>query len=156
MGTIFVVIPAYNEGPVIQEVLREVIQTGNEVVVVDDGSSDGTYELVEELPVHLLRHTVNLGQGAALATGIQYALMQGAQIIVTFDADGQHSPDDIACLAAPVADDLAEVALGSRFLSGASTVPWQRRILTENGHLLYGADRKDSPDRCTQWSAGVF
>jgi len=133
--SVFIVIPAYNEGPVIQDVLCELIQTtvqehpGYELVVVDDGSSDETYQLVQELPVHLLRHAVNLGQGAALATGIQYALVQGAQIIVTFDADGQHLPEDIPRLAAPVANGEADVALGSRFLEDSSKVPWRRRIL---------------------------
>lgn len=119
----------------IQDVLEELFQsacggqTGCELVVVDDGSSDDTYRRVAELPVHLLRHAVNLGQGAALATGIAYALSQGAQIIVTFDSDGQHSPEDIPRLVAPVASGQADVALGSRFLTGGSSVPWQRRIV---------------------------
>lgn len=113
----FVVIPAFNEGRVIQDVLNEVILLGSPVVVVDDGSSDDTYRLAAELPVHLLRHPVNLGQGAALATGLQYALSEGAQIIVTFDADGQHLAEDIPYLVAPVAAGQVEVALGSRFLS---------------------------------------
>jgi polyprenyl-phospho-N-acetylgalactosaminyl synthase len=132
---VFIVIPAYNEGLVIQDVLRELIETvvqnhsGYELVVVDDGSSDGTYDLVYTLPVHLLRHAVNLGQGAALATGIQYALRHNAAIIVTFDSDGQHMPEDIARLVAPVASGQADVALGSRFLEDTSKVPWRRRIL---------------------------
>ncbi|HVE92156.1 MAG TPA: glycosyltransferase family 2 protein [Actinomycetota bacterium] len=116
-SSVFIVIPAYNEqatlGPVLDEVLAAC--PGAQVVVVDDGSADQTYEVAFSRPVHLLRHVVNLGQGAALKTGVDYALSRGARVVVTFDADGQMSATDIPLLADPVLAGQCEVALGTRF-----------------------------------------
>ncbi|MCU0487475.1 MAG: glycosyltransferase family 2 protein [Anaerolineales bacterium] len=138
----YIVIPAYNEGPMIETVLEDVLQIGCPVVVVDDGSRDDTYSRVAALQsgrsIHLLRHLINLGQGAALATGIQYALLKGAKIIVTFDADGQHRVEDIPNLVEPVAAGQVEVALGSRFLAGAQEMPTGRRILLKAAIFFTG------------------
>ena len=116
--SIWVVIPAYNEQQVIGKVLRELVDYNRalNVVVVDDGSVDGTAEQVAKMPVHLLRHAVNLGQGAALATGIEYALQQKADAVVTFDADGQMRPADIDRLVEKIREGF-DVVLGSRFLN---------------------------------------
>jgi glycosyltransferase involved in cell wall biosynthesis len=121
----WVVIAAFNEGKVIAGVVAEVAAAGWPVVVVDDGSRDNTAEAARMPGVTVVRHRVNLGQGAALQTGIDYALRRGARTIVTFDADGQHSCEDIPLLVAAL--DNADIALGSRFLGkveGAS----QRRV----------------------------
>jgi polyprenyl-phospho-N-acetylgalactosaminyl synthase len=119
-GDTYVVIAAYNEGPVIRGVVGEVAAQGYPVVVVDDGSRDDTAAaarlpgVTARLPgVTVLRHAVNLGQGAALQTGIDYAVRRGAGQLVTFDADGQHSVEDIPELVAALATH--DVALGSRF-----------------------------------------
>lgn len=109
-----VVIAAFNEAPVIRAVVAEVAALGYPVVVVDDGSSDDTAAAARMPGVAVLRHAINLGQGAALQTGIDYALRRGARCLVTFDADGQHSVDDIPALLAALATH--DVALGSRFL----------------------------------------
>src|SRR5688572_20300289 len=92
---IAVVIAAYNEGPAIGEVVVGALQHAGIVVVVDDGSVDDTVALAHEAGAHVVRHPVNLGQGAALQTGIDYALKLGAQYLVTFDADGQHAASEI-------------------------------------------------------------
>jgi glycosyltransferase involved in cell wall biosynthesis len=110
----WVVIAAYNEGKVIRGVVREVVQDGWQVVVVDDGSRDHTIEEARAGGALVVRHPINLGQGAALQTGIDYAIRRGARYIVTFDADGQHNAADIPALIDALAD--ADVALGSRFL----------------------------------------
>ena len=117
--SVWVVIAAYNEDKVIGDVLREIIQCNPSysIVVIDDGSTDKTASVVSGLPVHLLVHPVNLGQGAALATGIDYALSYNADVIVTFDADGQMSPKDIETLVKKVIREGFDAALGSRFLS---------------------------------------
>ena len=98
-----IVIPSYNEATLIGGVVRDLKQALPEavVIVVDDGSTDGTWGVLQDLPVHRLCHPVNLGQGAALQTGITYAVEQGAEFIVTYDADGQHRPEDITRLLEP-------------------------------------------------------
>lgn len=113
-STTWVVIAAYNESNVIRGVVAEVVRAGWSVVVVDDGSRDATVPEARAGGAIVLRHAVNLGQGAALQTGIDYAIRRGAQAIVTFDADGQHECDDIPALVDALAD--ADIALGSRFL----------------------------------------
>jgi glycosyltransferase involved in cell wall biosynthesis len=126
---IFVVVPAYNEAEAIGGVLEELRRTGATVVVVDDCSSDATAAIARAAGATVLRHAVNRGQGAALQTGIRYALARDAEIIVTFDSDGQHDAGDLAALVAPIRDGRAEVVLGSRFLEPRSAVPPARRLL---------------------------
>src|SRR5262245_42727883 len=92
---VWVVIAAYNEAGVIARVIAEVRRRGYPVVVVDDGSADATAEVAEQAGAAVISHPVNLGQGAALQTGIEFALARGADFVVTFDADGQHRADDI-------------------------------------------------------------
>ncbi len=113
----WVVIAAFNEGDVIEGVVREVVACGYHVAVVDDGSLDRSAQLARDAGATVIRHAVNLGQGAALQTGVDYALRRGATRIATFDADGQHDAADLpAMLAALEGPDGADIALGSRFL----------------------------------------
>ncbi len=117
-SSVWVVIPAYNEAQVLGGVLEELLDYNRSynIVVVDDGSSDGTAAVASGFAVHLLVHPVNLGQGASLATGIEYALREKAEIIVTFDSDGQMRPEDVGALVSEVEKSDIDVALGSRFL----------------------------------------
>lgn len=126
----FVVVPAYNEASVIGSTVRPLVEAGFCVVVVDDGSNDNTWEVIQQLPVYGLRHPINLGQGAALQTGMTFALKQGADYVVHFDADGQHRPVDIDVVLQPLLEGKVEVALGSRFLcrTSAAAVPFRRRL----------------------------
>jgi glycosyltransferase involved in cell wall biosynthesis len=84
----------------------------------------------------VLRHVINRGQGAALQTGIDFALRQGGAILVTFDADGQHVVDDIARLVEPIQQSRADVVLGSRFLGRTVGIPWARWLLLKVGILF--------------------
>ena len=88
--SIFVIIPCYNEAKVVRQTVTEVLEKGYSIVVVDDCSKDGSKKQLAGLPVYYLRHRVNMGQGAALQTGIEFAKRKGAKYFVTFDADGQH------------------------------------------------------------------
>jgi glycosyltransferase involved in cell wall biosynthesis len=126
---VWVVIAAYNEGAVIADVVRPLVDSGYHIVVVDDGSRDATADCARAAGAAVLRHAINRGQGAALQSGFQYALGRGAQILVTFDADGQHSASDVRRLIRPITDGSADVVLGSRFLEHASAVPVARRAL---------------------------
>ena len=114
---VWVVVPLYNEGPVIGGVVQEVRATFAHVVCIDDGSSDDSAAAAEAAGAVVVRHPVNLGQGAALQTGFEYALsVPSMRWVVTFDADGQHQVSDVlAMLELAVADDL-DVVFGSRFL----------------------------------------
>lgn len=126
--TIYFVIPAYNEGRSVGQVIRRVLGRYENVVVVDDGSADNTAEEAARAGAVVLAHLVNRGQGAALKTGIDYALAAGAEIIVTFDSDGQHRIEDVDALIAPVREGRCDVALGSRFLESGTRVPFMRLI----------------------------
>lgn len=127
-GTV-VVIAAFNEGACIESVVEEVRQRYPFVLVVDDGSSDDTSSRASAAGAVVLRHAINRGQGAALQSGITFALQQSAEIIVTFDADGQHRPEDIDALLRPIREGTSEIALGSRFLEPRSRIPPGRRAL---------------------------
>ena len=127
--TCWIILPAYNESAVIAEVLSSLVPLGLPLVVVDDGSTDATASLARKFPVHLLTHRTNLGQGAALQTGIDYALAQGAESIITYDADGQMRPEDIEALGRPVWSGIADAALGNRFLVANAGIPLDRKIL---------------------------
>lgn len=128
---VHVVIPAYNEGRVISRVVSDVKRAGYTVVVVDDGSSDSTADRARAAGATVVAHPFNLGQGAALQTGIDYALAQEAECIVTFDADGQHRVADIAGLTEALLRERADFALGSRFLGQAPNLPRLRRLLLQ-------------------------
>lgn len=126
---VWIVMPAFNEGGVIAETVASVGAWLPNVVVVDDGSSDDTRGRAKSAGAHVVRHAINLGQGAALETGIRYAVLHQAEQIVTFDADGQHLPGDIDVMLRTARDQRADVVLGSRFLGQASNIPLSRRLL---------------------------
>jgi polyprenyl-phospho-N-acetylgalactosaminyl synthase len=136
--TIFVIVPCFNEMGVIRETLRPLLDRGYCVIVVDDGSERDLFSQIGDLPIHYLRHEINLGQGAALQTGMDYSLERGADIVVHFDADGQHRAQDIPILVAPIVENRADVALGSRFLSetDAAAVPIVRRLVLKTARLI--------------------
>ena len=125
---VWVVVPAYNEAQVIGEVIAGLIACFSHVVVVDDGSIDRTGERARAAGATVLRHIINLGQGAALQTGIDYVLAQGSEFIATFDADGQHNPGDLVVMLERLEESGADVALGSRFLGSAPGISMQRRM----------------------------
>lgn len=125
----WVVIPAYNESTSIGPVVRGVLPHVEGAVVVDDASADDTGVQARAAGAVVLRHPVNLGQGAALQTGISQALAEGARYIVTFDADGQHDATEIGPMLAALREANADVALGSRFLGATVGMTRSRRVL---------------------------
>lgn len=120
---IYCIIPAYNESKTIADVINHVKDYVGQIVVVDDGSSDDTFILAENCGAIVLKHLVNRGQGAALQTGMDFALGQGAEIIVHFDADGQFLATEISEVIAPIVAGKADVVFGSRFLEKDSQMP---------------------------------
>jgi glycosyltransferase involved in cell wall biosynthesis len=132
---VFLVIPSYNEGEVLGYTLDELEHYDFRIVVVDDGSSIAVDQYLKGRPVDYLRHASNLGQGAALQTGVDYALLRGAECIVHFDADGQHDPALIHRLIAPIRGGECDVVLGSRFLDAndRKLVPFKKRLVLKAG-----------------------
>ncbi|WP_125099930.1 glycosyltransferase family 2 protein [Leucobacter chromiireducens] len=112
----WVIIPLYNEATVIGDVVSDLRTKFKNVVCIDDGSRDGSGPVAAAAGSHIVRHPINLGQGAALQTGFEYALERGAEFVVTFDADGQHRVvDAVDMLSRARSEDLA-IVFGSRFL----------------------------------------
>ena len=118
-NNVAVIIPAYNESEVIGSVLAALVEMPYEIIVVDDGSSDATVKEIEKYPVWLLKHATNLGQGAALQTGFEFALsLPLVDYFITFDSDGQHDVKDIETIVKILDSSDIEVVLGSRFCEG--------------------------------------
>ena len=124
----WVVIPAWREAKVVRGVVGQVRAICPRIVVVDDGSKDETGPEALRGGAIVLTHIVNLGQGAALQTGIDFALRQGAEYIFTFDADGQHSPESLVKMAEVMWGNGADVVLGSRWLGSAEAIPAARKL----------------------------
>jgi len=134
---IIVVIPVYNEGPVIRQVITSLLKIVSTIIVVDDGSAVPVIDQLGNLPVVNIRHRVNLGQGAALQTGLTYARSLNPDIVITFDADGQHNEEDLKSLMAPIVSNQADVVLGSRFLPDSEkTVPFARRVTLQLARII--------------------
>lgn len=142
------IIPAYNEARVIGDVVRSVHRQCDSVLVINDGSTDNTHREAEEAGALAIDHSVNLGTGASEETGIKAALLLGADVIVTLDADGQHDPSEIPKLLEPILTDEADMVIGSRFLEPEGPMPQIKRfgntILTQLTYLLCGAEITDS------------
>ncbi|GAB6103005.1 HAD-IA family hydrolase [Thermococcus atlanticus] len=126
----YVVVPAYNEEKTIGKVLDDLLDyfKAEHIVVVNDGSRDGTEDIARSKGVHVVSHLVNRGLGGALGTGIAYALRRGAELILTFDADGQHLISDALRVMKPVAEGRADLAIGSRLKGDVSQMPAIKRF----------------------------
>lgn len=126
----WLVIPLYNEGSVIGDVVRGALPTFPHIVCVDDGSSDDSIEQARAAGALVLRHAVNLGQGAALQTGIEYVREQpGANYLVTFDADGQHQVSDALAMVDLARSENVAIVFGSRFLDERTKPGLVKRVV---------------------------
>lgn len=131
---LIIVLPAFNEASVIDQVLenlkRELLLISNlqkEIVVVDDGSIDKTSQIAHKHGAMVLKHLINRGLGGALGTGLEYAKMSKADMMVTFDADGQHDAKDISKILNPILNNRADVVIGVR---NVKKMPFDRRVIT--------------------------
>lgn len=147
---VVIIIPAYNEARVISSVLlklRKARVNKTTIIVVDDGSNDTSGEIARKMGVLVVRHKLNLGLGAALATGLLAAKRIGAEAVVTFDADGQHKVEDLQAVLEPVTSGKADVVIGTRLRHSASMpvsrffLNWLANVLT---FFLFGVWTTDS------------
>ena len=117
MNDAVLIIPVYNEGTVIRKVVEEAKKVFPLVVCIDDGSTDNSIEQIERTGAILLKHPINMGQGAALQTGIEFArTLPGVNYFVTFDADGQHCIKDAASMVKKIKEEKVDIIFGSRFI----------------------------------------
>jgi polyprenyl-phospho-N-acetylgalactosaminyl synthase len=137
---VYIVIPCYNETAVIADTIRSLDKLPYKVVVVDDGSAIPVDTYLNGLNVFYLRHQINLGQGAALQTGTQFAYENGADVVIHFDADGQHNPDDIPVMLKTMDQNGSDVILGSRFINPEHTkeIPPVRKLILRVARLVNG------------------
>lgn len=125
----YFVIPAYNEGRAIADVIRGIPDSYG-VICIDDGSRDDTAEQIATTRAILVKHPINMGQGAALQTGFEYALqIPSMRYVVTFDADGQHRIEDVETMLETMASSGVDVVMGSRFLGQAINMPRSKRAV---------------------------
>ena len=142
----WLIIPCFNEGTVIGDVIRHARETFPNIVAVNDGSSDNSAEEIHKAGAHLVNHPVNLGQGAAIQTGVEYARAQpGARYFVTFDADGQHQVKDVVAMLERLRNEPVDIIVGTRFgrpRSADDQVPWIKRLVLKTVVLLSPRTRK--------------
>ena len=132
----WVVIPLYNEATVIASVIQGLLSTFANVLCIDDGSSDGSGQVARAAGAHIVTHPINLGQGAALQTGFEYALERDARYVVTFDADGQHRIEDAAAMLARARTEDLAIVFGSRFLDDRTKPGFLKRIVLKTAVVV--------------------
>lgn len=140
----WLIVPCYNEGTVIFDVLTHARETFPNVVAVNDGSRDDSAAQIRAAGAHLVNHPVNLGQGAAIQTGVEYARSQpGARYFVTFDADGQHQVKDVVRMVERLRAEPVDIIVGTRFAGqDNSQVPWIKRVVLKTVVLLSPRTKK--------------
>lgn len=142
MKKLILILPAFNEGPVIKKVLTELklkvkaLPVETEIVVVNDGSTDDTAKIARKCKVTVLNHVLNRGLGASLSTGLEYSKQTHADFAITMDSDGQHDPNDINALLRVLAKNQADMVIGSRMLEGSQNMPLLRRLNNKAFNLL--------------------
>lgn len=160
MSDILVVIPAYNEEKSLPSVIEGLKRSGHaEILVVDDGSSDRTFDTALASGVYAARHSLNRGAGSAAATGFEIARILDPDILVTFDADGQHDADDIKKLTGPIESGETDVVIGSRMLKG-SGMPWKRTLYNTIANIatfvIYGFSVSDTQSGLRSFSRKAY
>ena len=143
-GGVWIIVPAFNESAVIGEVITQLRAVFRHVVCVDDGSSDETAATALSAGAHVVRHPVNLGQGAAIQTGVEYARRQpGAEVFATFDADGQHRVNDVVAMIDRLARADVDIVIGTRFDGSAvGRTPTLKRLILRTAARLSPSSRR--------------
>ena len=133
----YIIIPAFNESSGLAAVLESLLPLNCGIIVIDDGSTNGTDKIAGAFPVLLIRHELNLGQGAALETGMEAARKLNADFVIHFDADGQHDSSDITQLLVPLQKGEADIVFGSRFLDKKpSGLNFSRKFILKAGRWI--------------------
>lgn len=140
---VWIIVPAFNESQVVGDVVADLRSEFANVVVVDDGSRDDTAEVALRAGAHVVPHPVNLGQGAAIQTGVEYARRQpGAGLFATFDADGQHRLADVTAMVRRIRRGDVDIVIGTRFGGGAVAAPPLKRLVLRAAAWLSPSSRR--------------
>lgn len=127
-----ILLPFYNEAEVIADVIFDLKNKEYFVLGIDDGSNDASWEIVKNMGIHVIRHSINIGQGAALQTGIEFARMNpNFQYFVTFDSDGQHKVENIEKVLEPLLVNSADIVFGTRFQDDKTKFPLIKRLILQ-------------------------
>ncbi len=133
----YIVLPAYNEEKRIRRVIRSLRESGyDQIIVIDDGSTDNTSTVAAEEQAITRAHLINMGPGAATQSGIDLAIDLGAKYVVTMDADGQHRAEDIDRMASRLEDENLDIVIGSRFIQTKNKIPYLRKQYNRVGNIL--------------------
>lgn len=134
---LYIIIPALNEEPKLGDVLKDLADNGyKKIIVIDDGSRDGTADVAAKGGAHVVSHAINRGVGAATQTGFDMAKRLGAEYAITFDADSQHSASDITKMYEELQKGKAAVVIGSRFMKKNNKIPLLRRCFNKFGNFV--------------------
>jgi len=129
-SSVCIIVPIFNEEQVVRKIVQSLVADKFTAVIVDDGSSDNSLQSILDLPVKILKHSTNFGQGAALQTGFEFAKKNpNLEIFVTFDADGQHQIKDIENIISPIKENKADIVFGTRFQDDKTKMPFLKRII---------------------------
>jgi polyprenyl-phospho-N-acetylgalactosaminyl synthase len=143
MRNVWIVVPAFNEAGMIGDVISDLRSVFPNVVCVDDGSGDDTGDIALQAGAHVVRHPVNLGQGAAIQTGVEYARRQpGAEVFATFDADGQHRVKDLVTMIDRLDAGDVDIVIGTRFGPGVTRPPLLKRVVLQTATRLSPRGRR--------------
>ncbi|MDD5634318.1 MAG: glycosyltransferase family 2 protein [Candidatus Omnitrophica bacterium] len=146
MNKIAAVIPAYNAENYIKNVINAVQRQNIDVIVVDDGSIDGTLAVIKKETPYFLTHSVNTGKGSALRDGFKYAVQRGYDLVITLDSDGQHNPDEIPNFIEKIQTDALGMVIGNR-MHEPKGMPFQRVLVNKlYSKILTGMCKTDLPD----------
>ena len=127
---IWILVPCFNESKVIMQTISELSKYFQNILVVDDGSTDNTFDLLKSLNARVLQHPINLGQGAAVSSGFEFiSTIENSKAVITFDADGQHSVNDAVTFANEILSSSEEVIFGSRFIHHEKNIPYLKRLV---------------------------
>lgn len=133
---IWVIIPLYNEATVIEGVIADILRAFPNIVCIDDGSTDGSGNIARQAGARVVSHPINLGQGAALQTGFEYAIERKAKFVVTFDADGQHRLDDALSMVNRARNEDLAIVFGSRFLDDRTKAGFLKKVVLKTAVVV--------------------